>query len=156
MQTLVYVTQDKSSWPLGPWDNEPDKKQWQDEKTGLPCLIVRGPLGALCGYVGVPPGFMFYGYDYDDIDVPLDVYGGITFTGSCSEGPEDQAICHIHDEGEEDNVWWIGFDCSHGGDLCPGPSVDPNRGNYRDFEFVEKEVLKLARQLKALEVKDNK
>lgn len=44
---------DKSGWARGVWDSEPDKIQWQDAETGLPCLIVRGPVGALCGYVGV-------------------------------------------------------------------------------------------------------
>lgn len=65
MQRIEYRTQDKSDWPRGPWDNEPDKIQWQDEVTGLPCLIVRGPVGALCGYVGVPKSHPAYGLSYD-------------------------------------------------------------------------------------------
>lgn len=53
METREYRTVDKSAWGPGPWQDEPDKRQWQDEATGLPCLIVRNPAGALCGYVGV-------------------------------------------------------------------------------------------------------
>jgi hypothetical protein len=46
---------DKSKWPYA--SKEPDKVQWRDQVTGLTCLIVRvNPGGALCGYVGVPPG----------------------------------------------------------------------------------------------------
>ena len=56
METIEYRTMDKSVWGPGPWQNEPDKRQWQDEATGLPCLIVRNSMGALCGYVGVSEG----------------------------------------------------------------------------------------------------
>jgi hypothetical protein len=38
---LSWTTIDKSSWGNGPWQTEPDKAQWQDEETGLPCLAVR-------------------------------------------------------------------------------------------------------------------
>ena len=41
MKDIVYDTQDKRTWPRGVWDDEPDKKQWRDEATGYPCLIVR-------------------------------------------------------------------------------------------------------------------
>lgn len=74
---------DKAEWPRGAWDDEPDKIQWQDEATGLPCLIVRGPSGALCGYVGVAPGHPWHGKDYDDCGV--DVHGGLTFASKCAE-----------------------------------------------------------------------
>lgn len=42
MQCREYTTKDKSDWPRGEWDNEPDKVQFQDEATGLPCLIIEG------------------------------------------------------------------------------------------------------------------
>jgi len=84
MKTIEYRTQDKSTWEVrGEWDNEPDKVQWKDEATGLPCLIVRGPLGAWCGYVGVSEGHKFFGKDYDDVDA--DVHGGLTFAKGCSD-----------------------------------------------------------------------
>lgn len=66
MQTIEYRFRDKSSWGDGPWQSEPDKKQWRDEATGLPCLIVRGPSGALCGYVGIAEGHPYFGKSYDD------------------------------------------------------------------------------------------
>lgn len=63
METIEYRTMDKSKWNRGPWDSEPDKKQWQDEATGLPCLIVRNRMGALCGYVGVPESHPLFKVD---------------------------------------------------------------------------------------------
>lgn len=74
---------DKTGWTEGEWNDEPDKIQWLDEATGLPCLIVRGPVGALCGYVGVAPEHAFHGKGYDDLDV--DVHGGLTFAHGCSD-----------------------------------------------------------------------
>lgn len=65
MEPRSYTTVDKSAWGDGPWQSEPDKMQWRDETTGLVCLIVRGPLGALCGYVGVPEKHPAYGLSYD-------------------------------------------------------------------------------------------
>ena len=91
---------DKSGWPAGPWHREPDKIQWQDEATGLPCLIVRGPVGSLCGYVGVPSGHPLHGKDASTCmrqpaceeswcdhrpDSVLSVHGGVTFSDSCYE-----------------------------------------------------------------------
>lgn len=65
MKVIEETLMDKSAWGPGPWQDEPDKRQWADEATGLPCLIVRGPIGALCGYVGVPPDHPAYGLSYD-------------------------------------------------------------------------------------------
>lgn len=87
MQTLEYSTFDKSEWPHGPWMSEPDKKQWQDEETGLPCLIVRNHFGALCGYVGVSESHPLYGKDYDAPDV--EVHGCLTFADSCRPSDRD-------------------------------------------------------------------
>lgn len=67
MQTLEYRSHDKSAWGPGPWQDEPDKRQWRDEATGLPCLIVRSPMGGnLCGYVGVPREHALHGKDYSE------------------------------------------------------------------------------------------
>lgn len=60
---------DKSEWGEGQWTDEPDKRQWEDAATGLPCIIVRGPSGSWCSYVGVSPGHPAYGLHYDGISV---------------------------------------------------------------------------------------
>jgi hypothetical protein len=88
MTTLEWRTVDKSTWPKGPWQDEPDKKQWRDAATGLPCLIVRGPVGALCGYVGVTADHPLHGKSYEDVDV--EVHGGLTYAEPCApHGRED-------------------------------------------------------------------
>jgi hypothetical protein len=58
---------DKSKWGVGPWADEPDKVQWVDKKTGLPCLAVRHPsAGHWCGYVGVTPEHPLFGVGYSE------------------------------------------------------------------------------------------
>lgn len=140
METLEYRTVDKATWGEGPWQTEPDKKQWRDPVTGLPCLIVRGPVGSWCGYVGVEPGHPLHGKEYGQAAVfpcsdectkdyhyacrpeaALNVHGGLTFSGACREGAtEAVGICHLPGEGEPADVWWLGFDCAHAGDYAPG------------------------------------
>ncbi len=155
---------DKSAWPRGEWDDEPDKVQWPDEATGLPCLIVRGPSGALCGYVGVADGHPLHGVEYSQCpkgdacdstrgwcdhrpESLLEAHGGITFTDACSPSTdESRGICHQPAPGEPDHVWWFGFDCAHSGDLCPKYDRRSD-GRYRDIAYVARECGALARQL---------
>jgi hypothetical protein len=139
----------------GEWSKEPDKIQYEDEATGYPCLVKRNDMGALCGYVGLPKGHPFYGKDYDSLP-DLDVHGGVTYTDKCAEGGEDNTICHVPDEGEPDNVWWVGFDCAHFSDSIP--SIDdklPPELNkfktYKTVEYVKEENATLAKQLKEAE-----
>ena len=58
---------DRNEW-TDAWycEGEPDKLQWTDTNTGYACLIHRGPMGALCGYVSVPPEHPFFELDYMD------------------------------------------------------------------------------------------
>lgn len=135
----------KEGWPSGPWLEEPDKRQWQDPETGLPCLIVRNPIGALCGYVGVAEGHPLFGLDY--MRVYVNVHGGLTFSGACQESsPAESSICHV--VAGDEKVWWLGFDTAHLGDLIPGM---PNHRwwdeYYRDLRYVEMQVKSLAKQI---------
>lgn len=161
MQTLQYITVDKTEWGGGEWAYEPDKLQWRDEATGLPCLINRGPSGALCGYVGVSPGHPAFGADYNDVDVR--VHGGLTFAGPCHPGVnESSGICHVPEAGESDHVYWLGFDCCHAWDVSPAykrfyedfdkehPEYAGLRRmdeTYRTVDYVKEEVRGLAAQL---------
>ena len=145
----------------GPWAAEPDKAQWVDPATGLDCLIVRNHSGALCGYVGLPPGHRLHGVDYDEAHglADIEVHGGLTFADRCQEGAEDgPGICHVPEPGRPAEVWWLGFDCAHAGDLIPGmqevyAAVGIARtyrsDTYRDFAYVQREVTEMARQLAA-------
>jgi hypothetical protein len=157
MQTLEYRSRDKTDWGPGPWQDEPDKRQWVDEATGLPCLIVRNDMGGLCGYVGVADGHPLFGKQYGDVDI--EVHGGLTFSDFCDEQAEEcSAICHVVEPGENDRVWWLGFDCSHTWDLSPAAAArDRARGwrpigreTYRDIAYVQAECASLARQLATL------
>lgn len=152
METREYRTVDKSEWKRGEWDDEPDKAQWQDEETGLPCLIVRGGGGALCGYVGVSEGHPAYKQDYGGVDV--EVHGGLTFSDMCADtDDESRHICHVPGPGEPDHVWWLGFDCAHLCDIAPAYDKEGRYGwdsQYRSIGYVRREVARLARQLAAM------
>lgn len=156
MQTIEYRDLvDRKDWPSGPWDQEPDKRQWVDPATGLACMFVRNNMGALCGYVGVPPTHPDYGSDYADVDVS--VHGGLTFAGKCQE---DGLICHRVEVGEDDDVWWLGFDMAHWLDVIPQflmlekqmklpatPVLDGYVKTYKTVKDVEKECTDLAAAL---------
>lgn len=148
----TWTTVDKSKWQRGEWDDEPDKAHWVDPATGLDCLIVRGPSGALCGYVGVPEEHPSFGADYDAVDV--DVHWGLTFANKCApDADESKHICHPKEGAANEHVWWLGFDCAHSGDLCPAYSdlrIFHGDDTYRHFNYVKRETEQLAAQLKAM------
>lgn len=150
MKTIEYRTMDKSAWGPGPWQSEPDKRQWQDEATGLPCLIVRNRVGGLCGYVGVSEGHPSYEKDYDNAG-DFEVHGGLTFANHCQPGDESKHVCHKPEPGEPDHVWWLGFDCVHCFDIAPGMDRHGRTESvYRDFAYVAGECASLAKQLVAV------
>lgn len=151
---------DRTGWPSGLWDHEPDKVQWQDTATGLPCLAVRHRVhGHWCGYVGVGPAHALYG-DHNP-EAALHVHGGVNFFARCCPGPEAEEVCHIPGPGESDDVWWLGFDCGHHNDHKPGEAalfaelgielpalLLLTRGTtYRTLRYVQAECAHLARQL---------
>jgi hypothetical protein len=157
VQELEWFFKDRTQWGTGAWDNEPDKVQWTDTATGLPCLIHRNYIGSWCGYVGVSPDLLTY-LNVDDLDeLPLAVHGGITFTNTCLVHPNatnGEGICHVPEPGEPDSVFWFGFDCAHYMDLGPA-DVGVNNIHiwsaagrvYRDMAYVKAECESLAKQL---------
>ena len=151
MEAKEYRTIDKSAWGDGPWQDEPDKMQFTDNATGLPCLIVRVPFhGGLCGYVGVFEGNPNFGRDYNDVDA--DVHGGLTFSDFSTYGAnldESRHICHALDRGEPGRVWWLGFDCAHYGDFTPacGYRLCGYNSTYRNIFYVKTQIAHLAGQL---------
>lgn len=163
METMEWTTIDRAAerWPSGAWDGEPDKVQWQDEATGLPCLAVRQPhSGHWCGYVGVVEGHKAFQKGYGDVDV--NVHGGLTYSDFCQPHGDEagKGICHIPGPGEPDRVWWLGFDCAHHNDHSPRDAMYAqerseecfqldSRGPYRTLQYVKNEVTNLAEQLAA-------
>lgn len=159
MEGKTWTTADKRSWGPGPWQDEPDKEQYTDEATGLPCLVKRNRSGSLCGYVGVSESHPWFGKGYGEIDA--EVHGGLTFSDFCQEGDEAHTICHIPGPGEPDRVWWLGFDCAHHMDLSPAMSARsaelgfsrasaPCGETYRTVGYVKAECAGLAAQIAAV------
>ena len=116
---------------------------------------MRGPSGALCGYVGLPPEHSCHGADYDKVSVPgeewgPDVHGGLTYADKCQDrADESEGICHVPAPGRPHDVWWLGFDCAHLGDRSPSHEhFGRARGEtYRTIDYVRSEVTQLAAQL---------
>lgn len=124
----------------GPWDDEPDRIEFRVE--GLPCLMVRNPMGAWCGYVAVPPGHPEHGVHYDDSRFEGLVHGGLTFSGFSTD-----YITFTPEHGEYTEVWWFGFDCSHYTDLSPTMGFILPGVIYRDVAYVQGEIQRLANAL---------
>jgi hypothetical protein len=133
---------DKTRWPRGPWDTEPDRVDF--DHLGLPCFLLRNTMGAWCGYAGVPPAHPFSGLPYDDMNEAVNVHGGLTYSGEC-----DPPLCHAGDEA----VWWFGFDTAHAWDLVPALrfhlAVDCGEV-YRSVDYAMRQTRLLAEQLVAL------
>ena len=149
-EEIVLIEHDKATWGEGPWQTEEDRIEWRHKK--MPCLMVRNQMGAWCGYAGVTKEHPSFEKHYDKVDVS--VHGGLTYADKCHG-----AVCHVPLEGEDGNVWWLGFDCGHFRDMMPGFEGEmnkhlPNRQSksksqdmYRDADYVRAEVNRLADQL---------
>src|SRR5438270_834768 len=95
----IHEAVDRSKWPHGPWDNEPDRAEFKH--LGFPCLLVRqSQSGHWCGYVAVPPGHPWHGLeDYAAYRLDVEVHGGITYGNKCAG-----KVCHVPAPGEPDDV----------------------------------------------------
>ena len=82
---------DRSGWPSGEWDKEPDRATWVHEATGARCTMRRHSLGHWCGYVGLGPNHPLAGKDYNHVDVQT-VHGGLTYAAYCHPMAEDEWI----------------------------------------------------------------
>lgn len=163
MKTWTTVPRpDKAAWGPGPWVDEPDKAQWTDPTTGLPCLAVRSLRGDWCGYVGVNPGHPYHGRA--PWDLPLVAHGGLNYGAPCQQNGR---VCHEPEPGEPENVWWFGFDCGHSHmDYVPAVVMEMRRvmgshmpslfeeTEYRTLEYVQTICLVLACQLADIEGDD--
>lgn len=129
---LIAKRVDRTDWPPGPWDREPDRVDFTHN--GRPCLILRhAHLGHLCGYVAVLWGHPWYeaGSDDESLADP-GVHGGITYGGRIEGAYLPGA------------AWWLGFDCAHAGDMMPGLPIGGHFDTYRSIEYVRRQVEHLA------------
>ena len=164
----------------GPWNNEGDKIAWVDEDSGLGCIILRQEDGTLSGYVGVGVDHPLHGFHAEAVPVTISsqVHGGITYGKECevnrhelrAKGKprrERYTVCHItrtrwvqdvesvqttNDEFEHEDLWWLGFDTNHPGDLIPNDRFHTARKSdvYRDQDFVYAQCVALAKRLKEI------
>ena len=159
-----------------PWLNEPDKGDWLDDTTGLHCFIVRGPVGSLCGYVGVDSKHPWFKLSYsDEVDKPdnwnerkYDENRTPVIAMMCHGLVKDDAKCNIELALDVhggvtfsnfihklrpfrafavENLWAFGFDCGHANDFSPGMPTSRQEGTYRTWDYVHTEVTGLAKQL---------
>lgn len=106
------------------------EKVWSTE-AGYPAIVKMLDIGHRCGYVAVNKSSKFYGKPW--LDLAFDVHGGVTFT-------EDYIPEYTT---EKTDLWFIGFDCAHSGDLYPGQK--------KSLNYCITECERLAQQIKEQE-----
>ena len=111
----------------------------------MPAVAIRSWAGHWCGYVGVSKSHSLYEIEdsMDNYELFPTVHGGITFT---SHSPSKDNCVGLPNA----NLWWIGFDCGHYGDMSPNVLLPSSlsQGTYRDIDYVVSEILSLIDQLK--------
>lgn len=96
---------------------------------GYPCVVLFQPMAFRTGYVGLPKTSRYYGKNFNDI--PVACHGGLTYGRSYLFGQDDE------------DTWWIGFDCAHYGD-----GYDDKTAN--EYYKNDKETMEQLQKLKAL------
>jgi hypothetical protein len=109
------------------------------------------------------------------VGVYFDAHGGLTYSDSTGDSAEtilsdhpdvdmDRLTAYLENlkrepwkvgawvlpDGGHERSWWLGFDCSHYGDIYPGDRYGFNEGYYKDRGYVEAQVTSLAAQCKRL------
>lgn len=160
---------DKTRWPEGPWQTEPDAVAWVDGKSKLNCAMSRHELtGTWRGYVAVDPLHPLHGRSYRHrIAIPESIreraiemwrdFSPVDMMLNAEWIKNNQAeiglLMPAHGSityaGEDtEGFWWFGFDCMHGLDIMPAvfefiPAFW-SRQTYRDHDYVHGIVTRLA------------
>jgi len=161
----------KDKWPPGPWHREPDQAEWTDAQTGYLCVVARNlhSSGCLNGYVRVPDGHPAHGLLYQaGVIGDLNIHGSVNYSSSLAPSLRYGTARSPNGEPADDGGWWFGFSADHARDYSPMLQLIVGEGgfgsrmvalgdphNYRDLPYVMREVMSLARQLKALEGSEN-
>lgn len=98
----------------------PERTLAKGQLKGYQWVVTHNGRGSRCGYVRVPKGHPWHGQNCNDIN--SDCHGGITFTDADKK-------CEKVDN---DDGWWIGFDCAHYTD-SPDPSLLPQKKSRIDL-----------------------
>lgn len=79
-----------------------------DEPSGLACRLVLWDQEQCWGYVGVPPGHLFFGLEVDDCPVDCRPPGS-----ACEHSPsrELEVPGGVQQAGHSVGLWWFGFPC---------------------------------------------
>lgn len=113
------------------------KKTWTT-KAGLTAVVLFVHESHHCGYVAVEPRHPLYGKgDQWGLYTSLDVHGGVTYAR--------HALADLYKP--DDNLFWIGFDCHHLGDIPYGYEMNFWDGTFKTVEYCIGECEKLAWQL---------
>jgi hypothetical protein len=164
---------DRTAWGPGPWSDEPDSLEF--EHAGLRCVVVRHPMGHLCGYVALAPGQPWGRGNGLGEGAPREMFGHAwrpPMYGQCAVRPSGgerscshtlDGTLHVHGGVTYSGVgvlgtFALGFDCAHFMDLAPGleatlrtigaPERDQGwRDTYRTVDYVAGECRALADQL---------
>ncbi len=117
------------------------EKDWST-KAGLRAVVLKDEeMGHRMGYVAVPKGHPTFGAGYgSSLLSEIDVHGGLTYADGHGEYPI-----------EAPDLWWLGYDCAHSGDLVPGLVARfGSMGQHdvlRTLDYCERECERLAEQL---------
>lgn len=96
------------------------------EYKGYDCIVLFMPMCHRCGYVGIPIGHKYYKMNYNDIDI--ECHGGLTYSRDYLIGQNDE------------NKWWIGFDCAHYGDEHDWRTAREYwKDNPKQLEYINQE-----------------
>lgn len=103
----------------------------------LGLAVIKNPVTlTYCGYVCVPKQHPWYKVQYSEIK-NVNIHGGLTY--SAMKHP----LVDIFTD-----MWWVGFDCAHSGDIVPiisGPCRS-KEDTYKDMKYTFEEAKKLLEQ----------
>lgn len=91
------------------------------EYKGYQCVVLFMPRAYRCGYVGIPNSHKLAKKSVDDLGY-LDCHGGVTYSEP-----------FLHDC-DDDDTWWIGFDCAHCFDGYDIETAEQYFGEEPDFK----------------------
>ena len=139
------------------------------EHAGYKCVVVFQEMGHRCGYVGVTKDSKLYGKSYmDKLDIKMEeMYdkqigkrGIIPWFCACLDDKEERVRLDLYFDvhgsltysggGEnsdypiKSDLWWLGFDCAHGGDRADYKRVMElfpyMEEQYKEYMRISEEV----------------